>query len=194
MFANEDAGGAAPEPVGPESALPAPHLDLDGPLYAEMRRLAAWWLRGRAQSHTQGPTAFVHEVWLRMQTQSEEVRRDPARFKHTAALLLWRALKDYDRAKFARLPPGSGVRVELDESMEPAEEVSETVLAVRDAIAKLFIEHKRVADVVVAMYFGGLTITETAHELGLDERVVRADWKYAKAWLANELADSAPTP
>jgi DNA-directed RNA polymerase specialized sigma24 family protein len=39
------------------------------------------------------------------------------------------------------------------------------------------------------MFFGGLTETETAHELGVSERTVKRDWRYARLWLRRELRE-----
>jgi hypothetical protein len=36
-------------------------------------------------------------------------------------------------------------------------------------------------------FFGGLTVDETAHALGISAVTVLRDWRMAKAWLLREL-------
>jgi DNA-directed RNA polymerase specialized sigma24 family protein len=36
-------------------------------------------------------------------------------------------------------------------------------------------------------YFGGLTVEETAHVLGVSAKTVKRDWSIARAWLRREL-------
>jgi DNA-directed RNA polymerase specialized sigma24 family protein len=51
----------------------------------------------------------------------------------------------------------------------------------------------RAADIVEFRVFGGMTVTEVAHTLGLSERTVYKDWHFAKLWLFKELARRDPS-
>jgi DNA-directed RNA polymerase specialized sigma24 family protein len=42
--------------------------------------------------------------------------------------------------------------------------------------------------VVELRVFGGMTIQEIAHALGVSKRTIDDDWKVARQWLAHELA------
>jgi len=44
-------------------------------------------------------------------------------------------------------------------------------------------EYPRKAQVVELRFFGGLTVTEAAAVLKVDERTVKRDWEFARAWL-----------
>jgi RNA polymerase sigma-70 factor (ECF subfamily) len=46
--------------------------------------------------------------------------------------------------------------------------------------------------VVEVKFFGGLSIEETAEELGISASTVKRDWITARAWLYREL-DRSPT-
>ncbi|HET9886091.1 MAG TPA: ECF-type sigma factor, partial [bacterium] len=48
------------------------------------------------------------------------------------------------------------------------------------------------AQVVRLRFYGGLSVEETAEALSVAERTVKRDWMFAKAWLVNELGESAP--
>ena len=45
----------------------------------------------------------------------------------------------------------------------------------------------RAADVVTMRYFGGLTVEQIAHVLGVCPRTIGDDWSMARAWLRREL-------
>ena len=47
---------------------------------------------------------------------------------------------------------------------------------------------------VELLYFAGLTLEEAGAALGLNERTVRGDWHFAKAWLWRELSDERVLP
>ena len=66
---------------------------------------------------------------------------------------------------------------------DPAE-----VLAVDEALTRLERIDARQAEVVLLRYFAGLNVEETAQTLGVSPRTVESDWRFAKAWLHQELA------
>jgi len=45
---------------------------------------------------------------------------------------------------------------------------------------------------VECRYFGGMSEEDTATALGISPRTVRRDWRKARAWLYDELADGTP--
>ena len=70
-----------------------------------------------------------------------------------------------------------------------ADERSDILLALDEALTRLSALNERIARVVECRYFGGLTEPETAEALGVTARTVRRDWIKAKAWLYAELND-----
>ena len=56
-----------------------------------------------------------------------------------------------------------------------------------DSLRRLAELHPRHAQVVELRFLGGLTIAETAEELGVSTTTVESDWAMAKAWLTLEL-------
>jgi RNA polymerase sigma factor (sigma-70 family) len=58
-------------------------------------------------------------------------------------------------------------------------------------LARLESLDERKARVVELRFFGGLTIREAAEVLGISPKTVEADWYFARAWLAKELAEDA---
>jgi RNA polymerase sigma factor (TIGR02999 family) len=61
------------------------------------------------------------------------------------------------------------------------------LVALDEALEALARLNERKAQVVELRFFGGLTVEETAHVLGVSTDTVERDWKLAKAWLLREL-------
>ena len=65
------------------------------------------------------------------------------------------------------------------------------LVALDDALDALAAQDERKSRVVELRFFGGLSIEETAEVLGVCCDTVVRDWKFAKAWLAQEMKKSA---
>ena len=61
-------------------------------------------------------------------------------------------------------------------------------LATAEALEKLSELDPRRARVVELRFFGGMTIEQTAAVLDVSKDRVKADWRFARAWLKRELA------
>ncbi len=62
------------------------------------------------------------------------------------------------------------------------------VLAVDQALEKLSVEYPRQAKVVELRFFGGLENAEVAEALNISLRSVEREWRFARAWLQNQIA------
>ena len=167
-------------------------------VYEELRRLAAQKMAHEKAEHTLQPTALVHEAWLRLVkgggTQKWNSR---GHFYAAAAEAMRRILIEAARKKASMKRGGAVKRVELsDDTPEASEEADgATLLALDDALTKLRIEDADCYQLVMLRYFGGLTVEEAAHSLGVSSRTAKRNWSYARAWLqraidgANSCAD-----
>lgn len=79
------------------------------------------------------------------------------------------------------------VAVSLNHVPEPALAEGATFLSLHDALERLDSLAPRLRQVVELRYLLGLTIDETAAELGISTGSVSDDTRLAKAWLYNEL-------
>ena len=61
-------------------------------------------------------------------------------------------------------------------------------MAIDDALLKLEEFSSRQAKIVELRYFAGLSIEETAANMGISTGTVKRDWLIAKAWLADALS------
>jgi len=58
------------------------------------------------------------------------------------------------------------------------------MVLIDEAIGRLAEWDPQQAQVVELRVFGGLSVEETAHVLGISDRTVKRDWMMARAWLA----------
>ncbi len=152
-------------------------------VYDELRQLAAARMAREAAGHTLQPTALVHEAWLRLAGGQDQSWQNRAHFFGAASEAMRRILIERARRK-SRLKRGSG-QAPLDiAELDIAEALpDEKILLVDEALERLKAEEPEKARIVVLKFFGGLTNEEVAEILGVNERTVRRQWEFAKAWL-----------
>jgi RNA polymerase sigma factor (TIGR02999 family) len=168
---------------GTESALEA----LTPLVYAELRRLAASYLRHEKSGHTLQPTALVHEAFVRLLDHTAPECRNRVQFYGIAAHLMRQILTDHWRARHTLKRGGEIGRLSFDEELVVSPERETDLLALDDALERLTAIDPRKGRVVELRFFGGLSVEETAEVLRIAEKTVRRDWQYAKSWLLREL-------
>lgn len=162
-------------------------------VYDELRRIAAHHLRQERSEHTLQATAIVHEAYLRL--SEEGSLRWPSRthFYAFAAHLIRRILVDHARTRNRSKRGGDLQRVtvaELENLGDLSSGQSPDIEALDDALTTLEEVDPRKAAVVELRFFAGLSIEETAEQLGVSAETVGREWRRAKAWLFKELRPS----
>ncbi len=154
--------------------------------YAELRSLAASYLRGERPGHTLQPTALVHEALMRLlgPRPAWENRRH---FFGAAARAMRQLLVDHARRKRADKRGGDAERVELADTALPPELALVDLLALNEALDRLQQLDPTALRVVELRFFAGLSIEETAAALEMHPSAVNRDWTSARAWLKKEL-------
>ena len=160
-------------------------------VYDELRAIAHRQLRLERGAHTLSTTAVVNEAYLRLVDQHHVNWHDRTHFFGVAAHLMRRVLVDYARRRGAKKREGARDPLPLDEALFAAEEQSDMLVALDEALSRLGELDPRLARVVELRFFAGLTEDETADVLGLSPRTVRYDWVKAKGWLYRELTETA---
>jgi len=161
-------------------------------VYDELRRIASQQLRRERGDHTLQATAIVHEAYLRLDGQEGFQWPSREHFFAFAAHLIRRILVDYARHQNRLKRGGKMEKVTLAEIADLAAMKSTDLLAVDEALAALEKIDPRKAAVVELRFFGGLTLEETAAQLGISPETVGREWRRAKAWLYKELQPSPP--
>jgi len=157
-------------------------------VYAELRRVAARYMRGEQPGHSLQATALVHEAYLRLAGQQDISWQNRAHFFGVAANIMRRILVDHARAKQARKRGGSIQKVSFDEAVLVQPEPSRDFLALDEALERLARRDSRQSRIVELRFFGGLSEEEAAEVLGISVRTVKREWAVARAWLYKEIS------
>jgi RNA polymerase sigma factor (TIGR02999 family) len=190
--------GSAPNPSESGHALHATLSPPGGDLLARLTPLVYEQLRGiarRQRRHerpdlTLSTTDLVHDGYVRLAASSVLAVDDGVQLLAAASVAMRRVLIEHARRHHALKRGGELQRVSFDETTVAGADVSDQLLALDEALARLAALDARLARVVECRYFGGLTEDETACALGITARTVRRDWVKAKGWLFRELRDA----
>src|SRR6516162_9544447 len=109
-------------------------LDQLTPLvYAELRQLAAGYLRHERRDHTLQPTALVHEAYLRLVDQQNTTWQNRSHFYGIAARLMRQILVDHARRRRAA-KRDAGYKVTLHGTEALLKEQGVDLLVLDDAL------------------------------------------------------------
>ncbi|MCS7469966.1 sigma-70 family RNA polymerase sigma factor [Stieleria sp. ICT_E10.1] len=159
-------------------------------VYDELRSLAAARMARENPGQTLQATALVHEAYLRLVKNDDEVAWDSrGHFFASAAEAMRRIL--IDRARQKQRPKYGGDRNKLDLEIHcPAsDETPDRLLAINEALAKLEREKPEIAELVKLRYFAGVPLKDAAPLLGVSLATAKRRWAFARAFLYEELAD-----
>jgi len=157
-------------------------------VYDELRRLAAWQMRGERSDHTLQPTALVHEAYMRLAGADDPQWENRAHFLAAASRVMRHVLVDHARARNADKRAGEKTVVALDEALDVAAESHVDVVALHGALERLSAVDPDLARIVEMRYFGGLTVPEIAEVTGVSRATVEREWVTARAWLRQRLS------
>jgi RNA polymerase sigma factor (TIGR02999 family) len=165
-------------------------------VYDQLKRMARGQRRQRAEL-TLNTTALVHEAFIKLAGRERLAVRDRAHFLAVAAMAMRQILLDHARRRLAG-KRGSGahsisfddIQAALDGAADFTETKAEALLALDESIARLAQRSERQSRVVECRFFGGLSVEETAHALGISPATVKRDWAMAQAWLYRDLQET----
>ena len=153
-----------------------------------LRAIASRCVGGQDETHTLHPTALVNEAYVKLlNSNSIERCENRVHFFATAAAAMQHILVDHARKRNTQKRGAGFQRVALDQILACYELADIDVLALDSAIEQLWQVDSRKAKIVQLRFFAGLTIEETAQQLGISESTVQADWRAARAFLRSRL-------
>jgi RNA polymerase sigma factor (TIGR02999 family) len=162
-------------------------------VYDELRNLAAQKLVHETPGQTLQPTALVHEAYLRLIGEGEELHwNSRGHFFAAAAEAMRRILVENARRKKSDKHGGGRTRQDLDAQPVAVPEVREDLIALDEALTRLAALHAQAAQLVQLRYFAGVSIPEAAGVLGVSPRTADRLWAYARAWLHQEVVGDTP--
>jgi RNA polymerase sigma factor (TIGR02999 family) len=164
---------------------------LIGLLYQDLRQLAEQRMSRERPDHTLQPTALVHEALAKILADDTLLKVEDREFFYRAASrAMGQVLIDYHRHRASRKGPGRRRRSSLDDLLDvPASAEGVDRVDMQDALIKLEAIDLRASLVVQYRFFLGMTEPEVAERLGISQKTVERDWKFAREWLRSVLRD-----
>ncbi len=159
-------------------------------VYAELLRLAHYYMKRERSGHSLQTTALVHEAYMRLVDYKRMQWQDRAHFFAVSGQVMRRIL--VENARRHNLKRGGHVpHISLDEAAvlgeDHTDERAAELVALDDALNALARLDPRKVQVVEMRFFGGLSMEETAEVLKVSPVTVRRDWSAAKIWLYREM-------
>ena len=158
-------------------------------VYDELRNLAASRLRPLGPGQTLRPTDLVHEAYLKLVHAPARDWESRRHFINAAGTAMRSILTDRARAIATEKRGGDREREPLHPDIVGMDRDPSEILAIDEALEDLQKVDERAARVVTLRVFLGLPEAEIAGVLGVTDRTVQRDWKFAKAWLARRMPD-----
>ena len=165
-------------------------------VYSDLTQRARIHLRkqfgDRAEAITLEPAALVNESFMKLIRQ-RKAYDNRGQFFAIATRMMLRVLVDYRRKRNAAKRGGTDTHITLVLDERQVAEGSQRRLdlieveELTEALEKLESLDPRKADVVKMRVVWGLDITAIANSLDVSRSTVERDWRFAKAWLADEV-------
>ena len=162
-------------------------LDKLAPLVnTELHDLARRYMRRERPDHTLQTTALVNEAYVRLIGQREVRWQNRAHFFAIAAQMMRRILIDHARKRASAKGGGAG-KWSLEEAAVLSDERAAELVALDEALESLTKIDERKSKIVELRFFGGLSVEEIAHVIGVSPDTITREWRRAKAWLHREI-------
>lgn len=155
-------------------------------VYAELRRVAAAYVRREPAGQTLQATALVHEAYLRLAGAGPQWN-DSQHFVRLAARVMRQILVDRARARGAEKRWGQMDRVSLTDALASPKQEDTMLPALDEALERLEALDPEQARIIELRYFVGLTVEEAADALSMSPATLKRRWALARAWLFRAL-------
>jgi len=158
-------------------------------VYDELHRQAARFLRRERPNHTLQTTGLIHETYIKLVEQRNANWESRTHFFAIAAQAMRRILIDHARARHQEKRGGANENLPLDAAaFVVGDDKKIDLIALDEALNKLFRRDAQQARVVELKFFGGLSLEEISEALKISRSTVARDWEAARAWLWREMS------
>ncbi len=158
-------------------------------IYPELRRLAGKVLNENSSAASLQTTELVHELFLKLIRQNRIRWEGKSQFFAIAGRLLRRLIVDHVRHRSRLKRGGHDAPVPLSQVSLATHDESFEVLALDRALEKMAAIDPRAVELVELRFFVGLSHTESAETLGISRATASRRWRFARAWLRQELSN-----
>jgi len=159
-------------------------------VYEELKRLAEARLASEPPGQTIGPTALVHEAYLRLVGSDHGAPAEwdgRGHFFAAAAHAMRRILVDRARSKRAAKRGGGWRKIGSNITKLSLNDVPAEVIDLDEALTRLREVEPQHAKLVELRFFAGLTMEQSATVLGISAITARRHWALARAWLYRDM-------
>jgi RNA polymerase sigma-70 factor, ECF subfamily len=154
-------------------------------LYQDLRAIAARRMRRERPEHTWQPTLLVNEAFMRLRADGTLAAAPDRTFLLKAASkAMHQLLVDHHRHRSREKRGGRRHKHSLDH-LAHADEIP--FIELHDELEQLERVDKRACMVVHFRFFLGMPLAEVAKALGISQKTVERDWRFARAWLHDRL-------
>jgi len=160
-------------------------------VYNELHRLARRYMSRERKGHTLQTTALINEAYVRLVDQKNVHWANRSHFFAISAQIMRRILIDHARRHAYAKRGGGAQQVSLEEVAAIAPNPSRELVRLDEALKSLAEMDPRRSQVVELRYFGGLNNEEIAGVLNISANTVTRDWNMARAWLYQQLSETA---
>ncbi len=167
--------------------------DVVARVYGQLRGIAAGFMNRERSDHILQPTALVHEAYIKLARQDDELDwQSQTQFVGCAAYVMRQVLVDFARHSKAAKRRGEHVAWTVTSLAAPDSIPPEDIIALDGALDRLAGRKpsgRRQARLVELVWLGGMSMSEAAESLGVSRRQAHRDWTFARVWLERELRD-----
>jgi len=157
-------------------------------VYDELRKLAAAKLAQEKPGQTLQATALVHDAYLRLVDVERAVHWDSRGHFFAAAAEAMRRILAEKAIRKRRPKHGGGLkRVDLDLACSLADDCTDDLIALDEALNKFASIDPHKAKLVKLRFFAGLTMPQAAEAMNISLATAERYWTYARVWLYCEL-------
>ena len=154
-------------------------------IYEHLRELAK--RISPTAEETLGPTAIVHEAYVRLVDEREQSVHSRNHFVAIAATAMRHVVIDYTRAK-GRVKRGGGAeQVVFDSVFAQYADKSEDIIAAHELVERLGAADPEMAQVVELKFFAGQDMKDVAEIMGVSKRHAERKWTLARALLQSDV-------
>lgn len=154
-------------------------------LYPHIHRIAHFQIKSNSASSLQ-TTELVNEAFIRIYDQKTVSWKNKDHFLAIASRVIRRVVVDRYRAELSQKRGGLEQHVTLDRVKELIENPSSTEMnwvELDELLLELAKIDAEAAKVVEYKIFGGMTIPEMSHVMGVSDSTVSRNWQFARSWL-----------
>ena len=160
-------------------------------VYNELHRLARRYMSRERKGHTLQTTALINEAYVRLVDQKNVHWANRSHFFAISAQIMRRILIDHARRHAYAKRGGGAQQVSLEEVAAVTPDPGKELVRLDEALKSLAEMDPRRSQVVEMRYFGGLNNEEIAGVLKISANTVTRDWNMARAWLYQQLSETA---